>query len=196
MNLQIADAAAQERAKYAEIWSIPEYKEFSPGLENVQRFMDVIEPKSAETLIDIGCGAGVAGLAFQERGLTVNWLDLTDAGLDPKIDRRRFIETPIWGPWNGYRSRHQWDYGFCCDVMEHIPTEYTMLCVNRILWHCRKVWFQIALVPDEFGKLIGEPLHLTVQPYKWWLVRLASVGKVIDARDLCGTGLYVVTRDA
>jgi hypothetical protein len=64
----------------------------------------------------------------------------------------------------------------------------------NILSSCRTAWLQVALRPDEFGKMIGEPLHLTVRPYDWWLVRLASVGKVVDARDLCGDGLYVVQR--
>ncbi len=189
------DVAAAERAKYAEVWSaVAEYKHFSPGLQNVKRFMDVIKPDIGTTLIDIGCGAGVAGLEFHEYGVQVDWLDLTDAGLEPEVDRRRFIEAPIWSPWWGAKRKQGWDYGFCCDVMEHIPPEFTMLCVSRILDACRTTWFQIALVPDEFGKAIGTPLHLTVQPYKWWLERLASLGKVIDARDLCGVALYVVTR--
>jgi hypothetical protein len=32
-----------------------------------------------------------------------------------------------------------------------------------------------------------------VQPFKWWLERLRSLGLVLDARDLCGAGLFIVT---
>jgi hypothetical protein len=33
-----------------------------------------------------------------------------------------------------------------------------------------------------------------VQPFKWWLEHLTALGRVIDARDLCGAGLFVVQK--
>jgi hypothetical protein len=47
---------------------------------------------------------------------------------------------------------------------------------------------------DGYGKFIGKPLHLTVQAFAWWRDRIATLGNLIEARDLCGTGLYVVQR--
>jgi len=181
-----------ERAKYHEIWTdVPDYRKYSPGMENVQRFMDIIKPERNSTLIDIGCGTGEAGLEFVEQGLIVTWLDITDAGLSEKISHHHFIESALWMNWN---KRLEFDYGFCCDVMEHIPTEYSMLVIDRILSSCQTAWFQIALVPDQFGAAIGQPLHLTVKPFGWWLERLKLAGDVIDARDLCGQALYVVQK--
>lgn len=192
MNITVADGAAQERAKYAEIWSLDEYRNaHSPGEENVERFMAVMSPEIRSTIIDIGCGAGRAGLAFDRNGFKAHWLDITGVALDPDVDRRRFIETPLWSHWA--HGRH-WHYGFCCDVLEHIPPEYVMLVCDRILSACDTAWLQISNLPDEFGKLIGEPLHLTVQPYSWWLLRLATIGRVVDARDLCGSSLFIVRR--
>jgi 2-polyprenyl-3-methyl-5-hydroxy-6-metoxy-1,4-benzoquinol methylase len=191
--LRVTDVAAQERDKYSEIWgTVAAYRNHSPGLENVERFMSVINPKPGASLIDIGCGEGVAGLAFERHGLAVTYLDITDAGLSPDVDRSRFIEAPLWSRWP--KPAMAYDHGFCCDVMEHIPTEYVMLVLDRILSNCRMAWFQIALRPDNFGKAIGQPLHLTVRPFAWWLVRLGTIAKVIEARDLCGDGLYVVER--
>jgi 2-polyprenyl-3-methyl-5-hydroxy-6-metoxy-1,4-benzoquinol methylase len=193
--MHIPDGSAQERAKYAEIWAFPEYQAaHSPGLENVDRFIEVMKPKPFSTIADIGCGSGKAGLAFQRQAnMQAHWVDLTAAGLDPEVDRSRFTETPLWN-WRKTRAL-AYDYGFCCDVLEHIPTEYTMLCIARILENCRTAWLQISLQPDNFGpKLLGEPLHLTVRPYDWWLIRIATLGEVVDARDLCGVGLYVVER--
>ena len=193
-RLHIGDGAAQERDKYAEIWTrIPEYRAHSPGLENVDRFVKVMEPDRGATILDIGCGEGVAGLEFRRRGFDVWWLDITDAGLR-NVPRHRFICSPIWKAWGPQPGAGgaPWDYGFCCDVMEHIPPEFTMLAAARILESCRVAWFQVALRPDEFGAAIGEPLHLTVRPFDWWLVRLAEIGHVLDARDLCGDGLFVL----
>ncbi len=182
-----------ERAKYSELWSdVPDYRKYSPGMENVSRFMDVMKPKRRSTLVDIGCGTGDAGLEFQNQGLDVRWIDITDAGLNPIIPRIRFTKKSLWSDWSDWK--YGYDYGFCCDVMEHIPTEYTMLVIDRIISSCRVSWFQIALVPDSFGAVIGQPLHLTVRPFNWWLERLNGAGKVVDARDLCGQALYVVEK--
>jgi SAM-dependent methyltransferase len=186
----IADGAAQERDKYAEIWSLEQYRNAtSPGLINVDRFMSVIKPDPLSRVIDLGCGSGKAGLELEKRGLRLSWLDITAAGLDPEVPRELFIEQPLWAPMTFQR---RWDYGFCCDVLEHLPTEYTLLSISRMLEYCKTLWLQIALRPDNFGALIGEPLHLTVKPFDWWLIRLGTLGHVEDARDLIGEGLYVV----
>ncbi len=197
-EIYVADGAAQERAKYAEIWSLPEYRTAnSPGLENVDRMISVLNPKPGSSIIDVGCGTGCAAMEFERRGFRAGGLDITDAALE--LDRSRFIEAPLWSDWanpkSGLISRKlRWDYAFCCDVLEHIPPEYTMLCIDRILGACDTAWLQISLRPDEFGKLIGQPLHLTVHDFDWWLLRVSTLGRVVDARDLCGVGLYVVRK--
>ena len=173
------------------IWGMEAYREAnSPGLENVDRFIRVMTPPMDSSVIDVGCGTGAAGLELARHGLDTYWMDITEAGLDSAVPRERFFEFPLWSFWgNG------WDFGFCCDVLEHIPPEYTMLCLDRILDAVGVAWLQIDNQPDKFGPmLLGQPLHLTVQPYSWWLVRLGTLGKVIDARDLCGVSLFVVTK--
>src|SRR5882724_1213520 len=130
-----------ERAKYQEIWTdVPDYRKYSPGMENVQRFMDIIKPKPGSSLIDIGCGTGDAGLEFVNRGLRVRWIDITDAALSDEISCDNFIQSALWMDWE---QKCFYDYGFCCDVMEHIPTEFSMLVINRIVQVCKTTWFQI-----------------------------------------------------
>lgn len=182
-----------ERAKYKEIWTdVPDYRGYSPGMENVSRFMDIVKPDRNSTILDIGCGTGLAGIEFEKLGLCPYWIDITDAAIVPEA-HGRFMEAALWSNWPNLR-KFGYDYGFCCDVMEHIPTEYTMLVIDRIISSCRTTWFQIALVPDQFGAVIGKPLHLTVKPFGWWLERLKLAGDVIDARDLCGQALYLVRK--
>lgn len=191
MQTTIVDS---ERDKYIELWrDVPEYRVYSPGLENVGRFMEIMRPAPGATLLDVGCGTGCAGLEFKKLGLEVGWLDITDAGLAPDVPYSRFINAPLWTHWECH-WKQGFDYGFCCDVMEHIPTEYSMLVIDRILASCRTTWFQIALVPDQFGAVIGQPLHLTVKPFAWWLERLKLAGRVTDARDLCEQALFIIER--
>lgn len=183
---------AAERVKYSAIWEFPEYREYSPGLANVDRFLALVRPKAGERLIDLGCGTGGAGLELARRGgLNVSWLDLTDAALDPAVDRSRFIQAALWDQ-RWLRTRVGWDYGFCCDVFEHLPIELTMLSAANIVSGCEWAWLQICFRPDAFGALIGEPLHLTVQPFTWWRDRLASVAKLEEARDLGANGIFVI----
>jgi hypothetical protein len=90
---------------------------------------------------------------------------------------------------------YKYDYAYCCDVMEHIPTEYVMATLQNIMATCTEgAFFYICLVPDGFGALIGKPLHLTVRPFMWWRDKLAELGEVVDARDLIMNGMYYVKR--
>jgi len=171
-----------EREKYAQAWDIPAYHDHSPGKKYAPLFGRMVAPDGGSVL-DIGCGAGAGGKALEAAyGLSATYLDQVKVGeLDP------FIEQPLWKPIPGL-----YDYGYCCDVMEHIPTEFTMLCVTNMLRACKQVFFSISFQPDHFGAHIGEPLHLTVKPFAWWRDALREVGTVVDARDLLGEGVFVV----
>jgi hypothetical protein len=78
--------------------------------------------------------------------------------------------------------------------MEHIPTEFTALAVDRILSAGRDAFFSISFEPDHFGSFLRQPLHLTVRPFEWWLGLMGEVGTVLDARDLMGEGIFHVKR--
>jgi hypothetical protein len=52
--------------------------------------------------------------------------------------------------------------------MEHVPPEEVDAVLANIVTSARKVFFCISTVPDRMGALIGEDLHLTVQPPAWW----------------------------
>lgn len=192
--MRVVDA---EREKYEVMWSMPGYEKFSPGEDNARRFMSTLVPKPGSTVLDAGCGAGKGGLALSAEGLDVWYLDITSAGLELYgfgISADRFLEQPLWE--RIYMPNDlTWDYGYCCDVMEHLPTEYTMLAARNIIDVCRTTWFQIAFFHDGWGAAIDHDLHLTVKPFVWWLSRLMTIGNVIDARDLCGSGVFVVERD-
>lgn len=190
----------RERAKYDELWSsVAEYRMVTPGLESVDRFMEIVKPKVHQkfrpaSLLDIGCGTGRAGLKFSELGFDAWWLDFSEVGLVAEVPRDRFIQMAAW---DRYRASTNlwWDYGYCTDLMEHIPVEFTMLTLHRILSSCRLCWFQIYLVPDVCGERIDEQLHVTVKPFTWWLDHFHALGaEVLDARDLLNEGFYLVRR--
>lgn len=182
---------AQERATYDAIWStVQGYRDHSPGLQNVDRFLEMSGAFSG-TLMDAGCGAGVAGLELARRGFDVRLCDVTRSGLDG--NPLPFTEVCLWHDVASQVGVS--DYVYCCDVMEHVPTEYTMLVLSR-LWDAtaKGAFFSISLVHDAFGVWVGKPLHQTVRPFTWWRDRLAEFGTVVEARDCLNAGLYWVTR--
>lgn len=181
------------------MWSVNEYHSYSPGQQNVERFLGELQPKAGSSLVDIGCGSGGAGLALKKAGLDVWWVDITDQPLLPEVDRARFINKPLWEDWHkmprtkdGNLLKYKYDYGFCCDVMEHIPPEFVMLTLNNILRFCDVTWLVICNQPDNLGSMIGQTLHTALYPYTWWRDRISMLGTVEDARDLCGLSLFVV----
>jgi hypothetical protein len=101
-----------------------------------------------------------------------------------------FIETSLW---RSDRSLGAADWVYCCDVLEHIPTAFTMLVVERLLDVAKQgVFLSICHQPDQHGAWVGEALHQTVQPFVWWRDHLSQIGELIEARDLLMNGIFVV----
>ncbi|MBY9045629.1 hypothetical protein, partial [Pseudomonas fluorescens] len=100
------EPAVDEQRKYAEIWTLPDYRNYSPGLANVDRFVEAIRPAPSSTLVDLGAGACVAGLELARRGLDVWWLDITDAARPDLVPVARFIRSALWADWGDGRT---WD---------------------------------------------------------------------------------------
>ena len=150
-------------------------------------FKDMIRARKG-TLVDLGCGTGRAGLALSELGFQVTLMDFAGNAIDSQIDGKLpFVDRDLCGWWP---PKEHWDWGYCCDVMEHLPPEQVCPVLERITAHCSNVFFTIHFGPDHFGELIGHPLHLTVQPFAWWRGVLKIYGELIEARDLMGMGVF------
>ncbi len=182
-------ALEHERSKYEKAWSLPDYSNNSPGEVYAEMFEDMASPQPGESLVDLGCGAGAGGKALTERwGLNVTYLDFVKVDGVPEP----FIEQALWVPLP--KRNPKWKYGYCCDVMEHIPPEYSMLVVRNIMDACETAFFSIDFTKDNYGKFVGEPLHINIMPYTWWRDKLSEMGELVEARDLLGEGVFLVER--
>lgn len=182
---------ATERATYEEMWGFVPYSEHSPGEQWAGAFAQMSGNTMRGSVLDAGCGGGKGAIALHEWGFAVTMADLTDVGLEEGARQFPFHRIPLWG--NLKREFGFVDWVYCADVLEHIPTEWTMLAVSRMLEVARRgCFFSIAFVPDQFGAVIGTPLHQTVQSFSWWKARLNEIGHVTDARDLLECGLFLV----
>jgi 2-polyprenyl-3-methyl-5-hydroxy-6-metoxy-1,4-benzoquinol methylase len=180
--VRVADV---EREKYEAMWAVEDYANFSPGEKWLPVFLELVGDKRG-TLLDAGCGTGVAGAALAREGFDVTLADLTGDQIRGEAEDLRFRPGPLWKPF----VRRQFDVGYCCDVLEHVPPEFTLLTIQNLLRACDRLFLSIATEPDQFGAAIGQPLHLTVQPFAWWRDRLREIATLHDARDCGNTAIF------
>lgn len=179
----------REREKYSRIWQIPSYSKESPGLQHVDMFAAIAKPIPGQSVADVGAGDGAASNALRDRlQLRVTAFDLTNTAWKGKPD----IPLHLGSVWRGVPGG-MFDHVYCCDMMEHIPTELVALAVDRILMAGARCFFSISFLPDAFGAFIGEPLHLTVRPFTWWRDLFREIGRLDEARDMMGEGVFVAT---
>ena len=144
-----------EKDIYKTMWSKPEYRTVAPGEHCAMDFLAQAQPKKGETVLDLGCGTGRGGLALAFfGGLNVTLVDFADNCLDedirPMLETQahalRFVEHDLTEPLTQGAT-----YGFCTDVLEHIPTEDVDKVLDNCLASCKHVFFQISTVDDVMG---------------------------------------------
>lgn len=185
----------REKSTYEDAWGLEAYGEFSPGEQLVSVFLDMMGPGESmkRSILDAGCGSGKGALALHKAGFSnITCCDITKGGLVPEALTFPFLEVCLW---EDLRKQHIpfVDWTYCTDVLEHIPTQFTMLVVSQLLRVTRRgVFLSIGLTQDSFGVLVGKPLHQTVQSFIWWRENLSALGKVVEARDLLNSGLFLL----
>lgn len=176
-----------EKTKYSQMWDIHEYGDISPGMNIVDAFVKISGCKPGESLIDLGTGSGKAALRLNSKyKLKVQTLDITSSHCMRPEARELFrglhTEACLWSNWPD--KLQTFDYAYCCDVMEHIPPEFTMLCLANMFRAAKHVFIQVDVEPEGWGDLINETLHLTVMPFVWWRDHIAEFGTILDCRDM------------
>lgn len=154
-----------ERDKYAKMWQLDIYREMSPGEVSAWRFFaEMPLDGSNGPVIDFGCGTGRGGLALAKGGLDVTLTDFVSAARDEEAMGLPFLEWDLTLP-----CPLRAPYGYCTDVLEHIPPEDVEKVIRNVMDSAETVFFQISTAPDALGELfISQQLHLSVHPHEWW----------------------------
>lgn len=166
----------REREKYEQIWDNPRYRKISPGENLVDVAYNAMGMDHNQCLIDFGCGTGRAVRKFRERyKVQAFGIDHTEKCLDPDI-KIPFQKNCLWQPIDIYA-----DWGFCTDVMEHIPTEKVDAVLKNIAHHVIDgCFFNIATCEDSMGSIIGRKLHMTVANAQAWKEILKKYFRVVQ----------------
>lgn len=179
-----ADADTErERRKYEEIWTHDDYRTMSPGLVNADKVGLIAElrKRKCRTILDAGCGTGkLMQKLMTEFGdeFAVHGFDISANCLDPVFEDVKDDILTVGCLWNADDLPGEFDAVLCTDVLEHIHPDKVPAVLENLRKCTRKfAYVAIALFPDGFGpKLIGEPLHLTVEPPNWWFAKLGVAG--------------------
>jgi hypothetical protein len=179
-----------EKDLYRLMWQYDTYRVVAPGEDAVGTFMEVAKPVPGSMVIDFGCGTGRGSVALKKAGLNPLLVDFADNCRDMEAILLPFLEADLTQP-----IPLSAPYGFCTDVMEHIPTDDVGKVLTNILASAETVFFQISTVPDNMGALIGRPLHLTVRDHLWWRNWMEEVGTIEWERKDDLASLFLVKKD-
>jgi SAM-dependent methyltransferase len=185
---------------YAGVWqTLEHYGDVAPGEHYLPIFLDCVKGEqgfgfSRGHVLDAGTGSGKGALALRGAGFRVTLCDLTDTGLVEEARALPFTAACLWQDLRGLTPfGGAFDWTYCCDVLEHVPPQLTMLACEQMLRVSRKgLFLGVSLVPDVNGVWVGRPLHQTVQSFCWWRDNLKELGTVVDARDLHGNATFYV----
>jgi hypothetical protein len=168
---QVDTLSERERAKYEQMWAFPEYRD-DHVTAHAREAVAAMGARPGESIIDFGSGAGYASAWLQREGFEVLAMDIAANAMAPELRGR--IPILLGSLWRMPVEVHA-DWGFCGDVMEHIPTDRVADVLRFIRASTRRAtWFCISIRPDGCGVLIGETLHLTVQDGDWWTAQLRT----------------------
>lgn len=190
---------AIETEKYASMWAMNGYKDAAPGETYAPVFMDMAKPsigKFSPTVLDAGCGTGRGALALARLGFKVTMADLTPDGLSDDARALPFHQVCLWHDITTqlpYRWGGKFDWVYCCDVLEHIPPTFTMLVVQRLLDVSKQgLFLAVSTRSDEFGHIVGTPLHQSIQSFKQWRDQLRELADIVECRDVLHSGVYLL----
>jgi hypothetical protein len=170
-----------EQEKYKRMWSHESYRNAAPGEVVASLFLLAAKPNCLDQVIDYGSGTGRGALKIHSISkANVLMLDFADNSLDEDVRSKlnenfRFEIADLTKP-----IEHKAKFGYCTDVMEHIQPDLVDDVIKNIMNSSEQVFFQISTVPDMMGALIGQQLHLTVEPAQWWREKFLSLGYAVQ----------------
>ncbi|MFH1724178.1 MAG: methyltransferase domain-containing protein [Elusimicrobiota bacterium] len=140
---------------------------------------------SARRIVDVGCGCGVYGHFFRERGVAVVSID----GVRPPPEESfpgeieiRDLTVPFDNVWGAF------DLALCFEVAEHIPERLCEPFLENLARFSDTLLLSAA-PPNQGGRH-----HVNEQPKRYWVEKLARHGLAYN-RKRTGVLLEVFKRE-
>jgi hypothetical protein len=111
-----------------------------------------------QSVIDIGCGAGIYLPTFLEKGVDILGIDGCLTGGEVIEDAFQLVDLRL--PWTPPK---RYDLALCIEVAEHLPEEYAEILIDTICASSDVVYFTAAKL-DQAGTY-----HWNCQPKEYWV---------------------------
>ena len=178
--------ALTEKEKYQKVWSVDAYRDVAPGELAADLFIKTACPPVGEHVLDFGAGTGRGAMMLAILGrVKVTMIDFAPNCLDEDVRNALVTQSHMLDFVEADLTKQLIPcakYGYCTDVLEHIPPQHIDTVLQNILTAAQHVFFQISTVPDGMGKHPGiqEDLHLTVRPFEWWVEKFKEFDATIQ----------------
>jgi len=137
-------------------------------VERVMRWADRRLPRQLGNVIDIGCGRGKLIVKLDGRYEKYTGIDVAKNQIEKMKQQYPRHEFQFMNMCDMPFEDDTFDYGFCIDVLEHIPPEFAKLAVQEMQRVCKNLVVNISCRLAFHKDQTGRNLHLTVMPPKWW----------------------------
>ena len=166
-----------EQHKYQRMWMEPAYRNYSPAETISDQIASFLPPESV--VLDLGCGTARAALKLSEMGHRVTCVDFAENARDKEAAHLPFLQWDLSKP-----IPLRAPFGYCCDVMEHIPPYQVETVLANISEAVDTCLFRIEFEPDIFGEtILGTPLHLSLHNADWWAEALGRHFLAVETKD-------------
>lgn len=137
-----------EVEKYRRLYA--EFPQYRMAVPQLRRLWSLVSGSSYSSWLDVGCGRGET--RDQADAIDCEWY-----GWDPAFGGTMLPDLPF--------EDRSYDLVTCIDVMEHVLREDWKESVEAIARvSASDVIFCIDSEPDVCGELIGETLHISLEP--------------------------------
>lgn len=160
-----------EQRKYDWVWTNPQYAIRSPGYRILTESLEWLNPEPKSSICDFGSGSGQAAKAMSKLGYKVTGFDLCAHA------NQFFAGEVVIGTLWDMPEFGVFDYGYCTDVLEHIPPVKIHGVLTGIHKRVKKgCFFQIARFEDHFGDEDHGQLHICLKSPQWWSDAFSAAG--------------------
>ena len=138
--------------------------------ESAAQFVDVVlKYYHPESIVDVGCGAGIYLKEFDKKGIQeILGIDGSPAAADEfLLSRDKLI---IFDLSNRFNFDRKYDLCLCLEVAEHLEESAANVLVETLINASDNLIFTAA-IPGQGPRSIG---HINEQPHEYWIKKFAE----------------------
>jgi len=133
--------------------------------ESASQFVDVLlKYYLPNSIVDIGCGAGIYLNEFTKRGIS-DWLGIDGSPSAKDNFLLNKDELIIFDLAQEYQFKKKYDLCLCLEVAEHLRAEDADILIKTITKASDNIIFTAA-IPGQGPRSIG---HINEQPHSYWI---------------------------